>query len=259
MDNLRKPFFLVALVLMVIIVLVEVGSTAVLHLKPDAQALNSAKQAAFSQLSDDERGEIDEAQWNSLANRDKPPGRGIPYLALIDGLLLFTVILMGASLLVPGRVQGRLQGIATLIVAILSLCGGIAIIFAAIAILLIMVALFLSVPFGTIAYLALYGFFDRAGASVALSLLMTLKIGFAICLVLAQQRFLQNRGLVLLIITSFIGNIIVSFLHGLVPIILVSITDTLAAIIVAIIAVIWALVLLIGSLNSILKTIQLRA
>jgi hypothetical protein len=166
---------------------------------------------------------------------------------------------MGTSLLVPGRVQGRLQGIATLIVAILSLCGGIAIIFAAIAILLIMVALFLSVPFGTIAYLALYGFFDRAGASVALSLLMTLKIGFAICLVLAQQRFLQNKGLVLLIITSFIGNIIVSFLHGLVPIILVSITDTLAAIIVALIAVIWALVLLIGSLNSILKTIQLRA
>ena len=39
----------------------------------------------------------------------------------------------------------------------------------------------------------------------ALSLLMTLKLVFAVCLVLAHQRFLQNKGLVLIIITSFVA------------------------------------------------------
>ncbi len=253
MAELRKPFFIAALVLLVIVVLVEVGSAAVLHAQPDAQAKAAAKANALS-LSD----QINPNQFDQLANGDKPPGRGIPYLALIDGLWLFTLILMGVSLLVPARVQGRIQGIATLIVAGLALCGGIAIIFAGIAILLIMVALFLSVPFGTIVYLALYGFFDRAGASAALSLLMMLKIGVVVCLVLAQQRFLQNKGLVLLILTSFIAGIIVMFLQGLVPVFLVSITDMLAAIIVAVIAVIWALFLLIGALISIVKALQPR-
>jgi hypothetical protein len=258
MDDLRKPFFIAALVLLVIVVLVETGSAAVLHLQSNQKDLNAVQSTAIGQLPQDEQTPENIARWNALANRDIPPGRGIPYLALIDGLWLFTLILMGASLVVPARLQGRIQGIATLIVAILALCGGIGIIFAAITILLIMVALFLSVPFGTLAYLALYGFFNRGGASAALSLLMMLKIGVVVCLVLAQQRFLQNKGLVFLILTSFIACIIVMLLQGLVPIFLVSITDMLAAIIVAVIAVIWALFLLIGSLISILKALQPR-
>jgi hypothetical protein len=34
---------------------------------------------------------------------------------------------------------------------------------------------------------------------------------------LAHQRFVQNKGIVLLILTSLTANIIVSFLHTLVP------------------------------------------
>ena len=83
---------------------------------------------------------------------------------------------------------------------------------------------------------------------------MLLKIGFAVCLVIAHQRFLQNRGLVLIVLTSLVAGIVVSFLHGFVPLILVSITDAVAAIIIGIIAVIWAIVLLVGSLVSVFKT-----
>jgi hypothetical protein len=99
-------------------------------------------------------------------------------------------------------------------------------------------------------YLAVYGFFNRGGAGITLGLLMTLKIAFGVCLVLAQQRFLQNRGLVLMVLTSFAATAIISFLHGLVPGFLVSITDAIGAIIVAIPAVIWAIFLLFGSLGS---------
>ena len=69
-------------------------------------------------------------------------------------------------------------------------------------------------------------------AGVLLGLIMTLKFGFAGCLAFAHQGFLKMKGLVLIVLTSMLAGIIVSFLHGLVPGILVSITDAIAAIIV---------------------------
>jgi hypothetical protein len=61
-----------------------------------------------------------------------------------------------------------------------------------------------------------------------------------------------------IVITSLVAGVIVSFLHGLVPTILVSITDAIAAIIVAILAALWAVFFLIGSIPSIVKTIKLK-
>jgi hypothetical protein len=228
MDKLRKPFFFIAVALMAIVVLMEVGSMAVLE--------NVNEKAA---------------------SLDAPrPGYGIPYMALLDGLILYTVSLMGLSLLVPERIQGRLQGIATLILSLLLLLGCIVLIVFAFVFLMLMVTLFLSPPFGTIAYLAIFGDFDRQGASITLALIMTLKLVTAGCLVLAHQRFLQNKGLVLIILTSLLGTFIVGLLHGLVPGILVSITDAIAGIIAGILAAIWAIVFLIGSIISIVKAIH---
>jgi len=74
--------------------------------------------------------------------------------------------------------------------------------------------------------------------------------------VLAQPRFLQNKGLVALILTSLLGNVVAVFLHGLVPGILVSITDDIAAIVFAVVAIIWAIILLIGSIPAIVRALQ---
>jgi hypothetical protein len=254
-EGLRKPFFIAALVLIAIVVLVELGSLGV---------LGDGGTASFEDLVP-ESGEVREAYEEELdrdelaqvLTRDKPPGRAIPYMALLDGIVFFTVALMGVGLLLRERIQGRVQGCVTLIYSLLTVIGGIFMIITAVLLVLVMVSLFLAVPFGTLAYLATFGFFDRTGASVALGLLMTLKLAFAICLVLAHQRFLQNRGLVLLILTSLLGNVIVSFLHGFVPRFLVSIFDGIAAIIVALLAVIWGLVLLVGSVISVIKLIRL--
>lgn len=259
MEELRKPFFIVALVLAALVVLLELGAAAFLEGRTPSAADLSALiplddpevRAAFAELDAEQRAELQE-----IARSDKPPGFAIPYLALIDGLLLFTVGLLGASLLIPEGVQGRVQGVVTLVVTILVILAGIILAIIALLLLILMVALLFAAPFGTLAYLAKFGFFDRGGASLLLGLILALKVGFVVCLLLAQQRFVQNRGLVLLILTSFVAMLIVGFLHGFVPLFLVSITDAIAAIILAIIAIIWAIVLLVFSLSSIIRAVR---
>ena len=127
----------------------------------------------------------------------------------------------------------------------------IVLIFVALAQLLLMIGLFFAIPFGTIAYLIVWGSFPKTAAAVILSLLIFFKIAASICLPIAHQRFLKDIGLILMILTSFVATIIVSFLHGLVPGPIVSITDALAAIIVGIIALIWAIVVLVGSIIAV--------
>lgn len=243
MNELRKPFLLVAIILFALVVLVELGSSLIIGGGPAEDAITSQEDMAITVT-----GEVDE-----------PPGRAITYLALVDGILLYTVVLIGLSLLVPEKLLARAQGVLTLIGSIILIIVGIILVIIAFIELLVMVSLFFAFPFGTAAYLGLWGFFPRGDAAVLLSLLMFLKLAGCVFLVLAQQRFLQMKGLVLLVLTSLVCNIIVAFLHGLVPIILVSIFDNIAALVVGIIAIIWAIVLLVLSIPSIVAMIRLGA
>jgi hypothetical protein len=227
-DTLRKPFFIVALILLVLAVLAELGSG--LYIDAAAQDMPHYDIAT--------------------------PGIGIPYLAILDGLVLFTILLIGAPLLITDRVHGRIQGIITFIVSLLTLLGSVVMIFAAFGLLLLMVSLLLAIPFGTAVYMAKYAAFDKTAATITLGVIMTFKLGFAIFLLLAHQRFLENKGLVLIILTSFLATIILSFLHGIVPRFLVSITDGIGALIIGILAAIWALFYLIGSIPAIMKAMR---
>lgn len=223
LDELRRPFFIIALVLMLFVVLIEVGSPWMMNVT------------------------------DKTFDR---PGYGIQYLVFVDAFLLYVSLLIGLALIIPERIQGRVQGCATLIISFFGCLGIIGAIIFAIVFLLILVTLLLSPIFGTIAYLAVYGHFDRSSANITLSLIMLLKIGFCILLILAHQRFLQNKSLVLLTLTSLIANLIISFLHNIIPGFLVSITDAVGAIIVAILALIWAIVFIIGAIISIVKAIH---
>jgi hypothetical protein len=156
---------------------------------------------------------------------------------------------------VPEAITGRVQGVATLIFSLLLLLAAIALIFAAIAKLLLMIGLLAAIPFGTFVYFAIYASFPKGAMLALLSTIMLFKIGVVVALILGQQRFLQNKALVLLILTSFVANVVVSFLLSLVPRFLNSITDALAGIVIGIIGAIWLVVLLIGSIPAILKAI----
>jgi hypothetical protein len=181
------------------------------------------------------------------------PGLGIRYLALVDGQLLFALLLVGTSLVVPERVWAKTQGPVTLIVGLLILLKSIALILGAVALLLLMIALIMAFPFGTFVYLVRYGDFDRGPAAGTLEVLMSLKIGFCVCLLAAHQRFLQNKGLVIIVLISLLCTMLVRLLHGIWPIFMVSILDAVAAIVVGIAAAIWALLLSLGSVPSILR------
>ena len=225
LDSMRKPFLVVSLIAIFLAVLVELGSIAILgpHIPPPLGI--------------------------------SPTGKAIPAMAFLDGLIFYATLLITIALLIPERVQSKVQGIVTLVFSFLLILGCITVIFVDIQLLVLMVSLLMSVPFGTIAYFAIWASFNTDGARVVLGLLMTVKIVFAVCLVLAHQRFLQNKGLVLIIITSLVSNLIITFLHGLVPGFLVSITDDIAAIIICILAIIWAVVYLIGGIVSVIKVI----
>jgi hypothetical protein len=227
LDELRKPFLIIALVLILLVVLVEGTSVLWLNASSATESLGA-----------------------------KTPGYGISYLAFLDILVFYITLLIALAMIIPERLQGRVQGCVTAIVSFLGCLGTIFAIITCLIVLIIMVTLLLAPIFGTIAYLAIYGHFERGAAAATLSLIMALKIGFVVCLLLAHQRFLQNKGLVLIILTSLLANLIISFLHNFVPGILVSITDAIGAIIVGILAVIWAIVLLVFAIISIIKAVH---
>ena len=253
MDSLRRPIFFLALALIAIVVLTELGA-ALIPLNtgtgPGSSALSGELREEFDDLDDEQKAEL-----SALGSGDAPPGLGILYMALLDGVVLFSVALMGVSLLIPEGVHGRLQGCVTLVFMLFLILGAILLCFLAFQLVILMVSLLLSFPFGTIVYMVVFGHFDRGAAAVILALLMLLKLGFAGSLVVAHQRFLENRGLILLILTSLLANIILSFLHGFVPGFMVSITDGIGAIIVAVLAIIWALLLLIGAVIGVVRAL----
>jgi hypothetical protein len=224
MAELRRPFLIAAFILSVIVVMIETTT-----------GLATALSGFF--------------------HLDSPPGLGIPYLVLVDGVLAYTLGLMVVSLVVPERVVGRLQGCVTLIVSIVVLLGSIVLVFAAITLLLLMIGLLASF-FGAVIYFAVFADFPRDAAALILGTLLTLKVVMAACLVFAHQRFLENKGLVILVILSLVLNLVIAFLHDLLPGFLTSITDAVAAIIVAIVAIVWSVLLLIGAVIAILRVIR---
>lgn len=188
-------------------------------------------------------------------NDKDTPGHAINALALIDGILFYSLIWMLLSVVAPRSVTGRAQGCVTLFVSFFGCLGTIALIVAAFVLLMLMLALLVAVPFGTIAYLVAWGHFARGAAATTLALAMILKIAFLILLVIAHQRFLQNKGLLVLVGLSLGLTWLIGFVHALLPIFLVSIGDQVMALVICIIAAIWLALLLIGAIIASIKAI----
>lgn len=244
MNDLRAPFLVLGVVAAALVVMVELGSG--LALGGGTRDSDLVAQGRELDVEVDADGV------------EEPPGRAIPYLALVDVIVLYTLGLMALALIVPDRLHGRVQGVATLIGSIVLIIVALILAILALVELLVMVALFLAPPFGTIAYLAVWGFFPRGDAAAVLGLLLFLKLAGAVCLVLANQRFLVLKRLLVLLGTSAVCTLLIGFLHGLVPMVLVSILDSVAAVVIAVVAIVWGIVLLIGAIPSIVSSIAAR-
>jgi hypothetical protein len=159
------------------------------------------------------------------------------------------------SIVAPRGITGRAQGIVTLFFSCSGCTGALLAINAAFILLMLMLSLLVAVPFGTIVYLAVWGDFARGAAAATLAIAMFLKILILILLVMAHQRFMQNKGLLVLIGLSLGLTWLVGFVHALLPIILVSIGDQVMTLVIAIVALIWFLLLLIGAVIATIKAI----
>ena len=140
LSEVRRPLFFLACFALLLTVLVETGSSLALGGTPAGPVAAVA-------------GGIPGIEPDMLLGVDaeSPPGNGIAYLALIDGYLLFSVIMLGLSFLLSQRAFGRVQGIVTLIVAFCWTVLSFIMALVAFVLLLVMFGLFVSVPFGTIA------------------------------------------------------------------------------------------------------------
>jgi hypothetical protein len=186
----------------------------------------------------------------------KRPGVAIPYLALLDILLLVTYGFIAASILLPERAIAPLHAGTSLIVSLLVVIASFIGLFVTIGLTMAMIGLLLAVPFGTIAYLALWGSFPVGTAAATLGVLLFLKLAFGVCVLLAQPKFIENKVLVFLVGSSILVNLIVAFLHGFPPGILASITDAIGGIVVAVFAIVWGIVILVRAVIAIVRLLM---
>jgi hypothetical protein len=261
----RKLIFLLAFLLALLLVAVEterlpartVAGWLAPHFAPSQDGPPALPTGFLSPEQQEELDELQEDRADELDEFDADvTGMGIPALGYLDGLLLYSLALIGVGYLVPARIVGRVQGVLTLIVSIVTIVLAILAILLALVKLLTMVALLLSIPFGTLIYLVVYGSFPKGDVLAVLSLLFALKLLVGLALVAAHQRYLENKGLVLLIGTTLLVNVVISFLFGLLPGILASIVDAVAAIVAAVVAIVWALILAIGAIVAIVAAIK---
>lgn len=222
-QRLNRPFFLLAIALLGLVLLMELGT------------------AVVSPFLEQSTGAV---------------GWGIPALALLDAQIVFTAMLMAAPLVFPESITGRVQGISTFVAAIILLIACVVIALAAFGLLTLLIGLLLAPPIGPTIYAGMgYATFPTSTAATTLSLIMLAKLVSCGVLVVAHPRFLENKGLVLMIGTSLLGTIVVSFLHGFPPGFVVSVADLIATIVVVILAVIWALFGLVLGAISIIKAV----
>lgn len=245
--EVRRPLFLLAVFALVLVVLVELGSGSLLGGGPTepvsgVEGIPGADPAMLAGI-----------------GASTPPGIGIRYLALVDGFLLFSVVMLGISTMVSQRAYGRAQGIVTLVVSVVWLVLCLVLALAAFTVLMVMIGLFLSPIFGTIAYVAIWGFFPTARAAAVLGLLLLLKLVFVVCLVLAQQRFLQVKWLMAHVAASLVLQLALGLVHGLLPRVVVSIGDQLAGLVIALVALVGTIVTLVLSVPAVVNAIRVSA
>lgn len=258
-DKLRKPLLVLALVAVGVSVLVCLGSAWFTSPAPFGERVNSTLQSpATADMLDKLDIDRDDASDSLSKTRPQgPPGLAIRSLALTGGVLFLVLTLTAAPLLIGDRVTGSIQGVVSIVTGLLLAIAAVVSALAAFAALFVMVVLLTSAPFGTLAYLAIYGHFNTGAAAVFTGLILALDLAALVLLALAQQRFLRSRGLVALMLTAIVLVFGTAFLHGLVPGFLVSIADAIAALVISIVAAIWAILVIIGGIVAAVRVLQL--
>lgn len=249
----RRLLLFIALGAIVVIVLTELGVAVVINPAPvaDSEMRSALEQAGVGP--DD----VDSALSSGGVgvSRDRTVGLAIPALALLDGLTLAALAGIAFGIVNPG-LQGKVVAPANLVVSIVIVIVAVASIVMTLALVGLMISLLLAAPFGTIIYFVRWGFFPRGSAQAILATVLLLRLVMSGCLVVAMPRVWKQVRLLVMVATGFVAHFLVAFLHALVPVPLVAITDAVAAIVVAIMATVWALIVLVWSIQGVVRLVR---
>ncbi len=159
---------------------------------------------------------------------------------------------------VPGRrFHGRIQGVVTLVVSLAWILLGVLTASAAFGLLMVMFGLLVSAPFGTIAYLATWGFFPVTRVATVPGLLLVLKLVFLVLLVASQQDFAKAKVVVGHVAASLVLQLALGIVHCWLPSLVVSLGDqAMAALVFAIVAAGGALGAFALSIPAVLNAIR---
>jgi hypothetical protein len=194
----------------------------------------------------------------AVVGEESAPGLGGPYLALLDGILLWTTLVFALGYFPLKSVTSRVATIIGLILAFFGMIGAFFMIIFAFTALMLMVGLLLAVPFGTIAYLDAFAHFPKGEAVAALSFIILLKLLFLVFLALTDVGYLKAKGLMILLGISILMTWLTSFLIALPPAFLSTITDTAGALITSVIAFVWLIVIFIFAIVGLFKVLFVR-
>lgn len=216
-----------------------------------------APDPAMFQAMDEEDREAARAQFDEQSrDAERPPGLALPALALLDGLLAWTGFLFATATVMAQGWHSRLRAVATVVVCLAVIGTAVAMLLAAVGKLTLMLSLLLAAPFGTIAYLAVYGGFNSGAVLAMLGAATLCRALFIGLLLVASWRYLENKTLMLLTGTGFLGGFVVGGLFALLPGILHSVGDAVSAIVLAVLGLVWAVVLLLMSLPALIKLLR---
>jgi hypothetical protein len=229
---LRTPFFVLAVVTMTLVVAFELSTLAFLRTAVDGTA---------------------------VVGEESAPGLGAVYLALLDGILLWTTLVFTIGYFPGKAVTSRVATIVGLILAFFAILGALLMIILAFTALMGMVGLLLAAPFGTLAYLAAFGHFPKGEAVAALSFIILLKLLFLVFLALTDLGYLKAKGLMILLGISILMTWLTSFLIAFPPRFLSTITDTAGALITSVIAFVWLIVIFIFAIVGLFKVLFVRS
>ncbi|MDQ1377054.1 MAG: hypothetical protein QOE15_1227 [Acidimicrobiaceae bacterium] len=245
----RRPLLLVALVLLAAVVIFELAAGPLVRPSqgspPEAEVLAIPGVAGMIHDAQLEPGEVTQV----AAGRHRASPGALRAQALIDGLLLVCVLALALPRLVPGRDVTRRARLGSFIASLAILLAGIWVLVAGVARLRHLVALYLSPPFGTLSYLLLDASFPRSGSLVAISVLMALKVAACVALFRSDPRVASQRGIAGLAVSSLAVTVLTVFCYSLAPPSLGNVTDALATAVVAAVAVLWAGIIVSGSVR----------
>lgn len=225
--NVRIPFFILAVLSMVLVVAVELATLALLR--------------------------------NAAGTPESLPGLGGPYLVLLDGILLYFVIVTSLGYFRFKAQVAEAAAIASLILSLIGVVVSLLLIVAAFLAIMLMLGLLFAAPFGTLAYLDLFANFPKQRAIAALSFILLLKVFFLVMLALTHPGYLKRKGLLILIGLSMLATWLTSTLIAWPPGFLSSITDAVGALVTAVIAFVWLIVTLIASIIGFVRLFRFRS